>query len=307
MRIIRLFGVVLTILAAGLLLGNPAGAQPPSKLTDHITDSSGVLTDSSRATVSSAIDRLYGNRHIQLWVVYVDNFSRFKPENWADKTRSESGMGDNDVLLAVATNTKLYTFVVPPKARGPLTATDLNSLQSNKIEPAIGAKDWSGAAVAAADGLNNSASPASSSKRIWLWIAIGVVVALIVVVVVVLILRARRRRRAAPPLGPSGGQPNLGGRVDSLGPALATADARLRQVSDYVARHRASIGAEAQARLEETKRYVAAAHSKEANNGAEAIVDANRASTLAAQAQTLANADVLAAQRTPRRRGGASS
>jgi len=297
MRIVRLFGVVLAVFTAGLLLATPAGAQPPSKLTDHITDSAGVLTDSSRATVSSAIDRLYHDQHIQLWVAYVDNFSKFKPENWADKTRSESGMGDNDVLLAVATNTKLYAFSVPPKVQG-LTAAELNSLQSNKIEPAVGAKDWSGAAVAAADGLNKSTSSASSSKRIWLLIGIGVVVVVVVVVVLLLLLRARRRKRAARRVGPSDGQPHIGGRIDSLGPALSTADARLRQISDYVARHRESIGAEAKARLDETKRYVAAAHSKEATNAAEAIADANRASVLAAQAQTLANADVLAAHRT---------
>ena len=305
MRIVRLFGVVLTILTAGLLLATPAGAQPPSKLTDHITDSTGVLTDSSRATVSSAIDRLYHDRHIQLWVVYVDNFSRFKPENWAGNTRSASGMGNNDVLLAVATNTKLYAFDVP--ATVGLTAAELNSLQSTQIEPAIGAKDWSGAAVAAADGLNKSASSATSSKRIWLWIAIGVIVVVVIVVVVLLLLRARRRRRAARGVGPSGGQANLGGRVDSLEPALSIAEARLRQISDYVARHRDAIGAEAQARLEDAKRYVAAAHSKEASNAPEAIANANRASTLAAQAQTLANADVLAAHRTPRRRGTAAT
>ena len=297
MRIARLFGVVLAVLTAGLLLATPAGAQPPFKLTDHITDSAGVLTDSSRATVSSAIDRLYHDQHIQLWVAYVDNFSKFKPENWADKTRSESGMGDNDVLLAVATNTKLYAFVVPPKVQG-LTPAELNSLQSNKIEPAVGAKDWSGAAVAAADGLNKSTSSASSSKRIWLQIGIGVIVVVVVVVVLLLLLRARHRKRAARRVGPSDGQPNIGGRVDSLGPALSTADARLHQIADYVARHRESIGAEAKARLDETKRYVAAAHSKEATNAAEAIADANRASVLAAQAQTLANADVLAAHRT---------
>ncbi len=303
MRIVRLFGVVLTILTAGLLLVTPAAAQPPSKLTDHITDGAGVLTDSDRATISSAIDRLYHDRHIQLWVVYVDNFSRFKPENWADRTRSESGMGDNDVLLAVATNTKLYAFSVPPKVQA-LTEAEPNSLRSNKIEPAVGAKDWSGAAVAAADGLNTSAS---SSKRIWLPIAIGVIVVVVVVVVVVLLLLRARRRRAARRPGPSDGQANSGGRVDSLGPALSTADARLRQISDYVAKHRASIGAEARARLEEAKRYVAAAHSEEATNAADAIADANRASTLAAQAQTLANADVLAAHRTPRGRGTAST
>jgi hypothetical protein len=300
MRIVRLLGVVLTILTAGLLLATPAGAQPPSKLTDHITDSTGVLTDPGRVAVSSAIDRLYRDRHIQLWVVYVDNFSRFKPDNWADQARSASGMGDRDALLAVATNTKLYAFTVPPKADG-LTADELNSLRSRQIEPAVGARDWSGAAVAAADGLNKSAS---SSKRIWMLMAIA---AIVVVVVVVVLVLYRARRRAARRVGPSDGQVNIEGRDHSLGQALSTADARLRQISDYADKHRESIGAEAQTRLEEAKRHLAAAHGKEASNDPEAIAYANAASTLAAQAQTLANADVLAAHRTRRRPGAAST
>src|ERR1700742_56031 len=110
MRIVRLFSVILTTLIAGLLPATPAGAQPPSKLTDHITDNTGALASADRAAVGSAIDRLYNDRHIQLWVVYVDNFSRYKPENWASNTRSASGMGAHDALLAVATNTKMYTF-----------------------------------------------------------------------------------------------------------------------------------------------------------------------------------------------------
>src|ERR1700692_1354363 len=190
MRIVRLFGVVLTILTAGLLLAPPAGAQPPSKLLDHITDDSGVLTSADRSAVGSAIDRLYQDRHIQLWVIYVDNFNRFKPDNWADKTRSESGMGDHDVLLAIATNTKLYAFSAPPQVQG-LTAAELNSLQSNKIQPAVGAKDWSGAAVAAANGLDKPDTlnkSVTSSKNIWLLIAIGVIVLVVVIVVVLLLL-----------------------------------------------------------------------------------------------------------------------
>jgi uncharacterized membrane protein YgcG len=302
MRLVRLFGVVLTILTAGLLLATPAGAQPPTKLTDHITDSSGVLTDSTRATVSSAIDRLYRDRHIQLWVVYVDNFSRFKPDNWADRTRDAGGMGDQDALLAVATNTKLYSFTVPPKVQG-LLAGELNSLRSNKIEPAVGARDWSGAAVAAADGLDKSPGldkSASSSKRIWLLIGIGVIAFVVVAVVIFLLFRVRRRRRAA-----RSGQASIEGHENSLPQALSTADGRLRQISEYVTRHHDSVGAQAQTRLEEAKRHLAAARGRGATNDTEAIAYANRASTLAAQAQTLANADVLAAHRTPRRRGTA--
>jgi uncharacterized membrane protein YgcG len=305
MRIVRLFGLVLTILTAGLLLATPAGAQPPSKLLDHLTDNSRVLTASDRATVNSAIDRLYSDRHIQLWVVYVDNFNRFKPENWADKTREASAMGDHDALLAVATNTKLYTFSVPPQLQS-ITADELNSLQSNKIAPAVGAKNWSGAAVVAADGLNKADglnTSASTSKHNWLLIAIGViaVVVVVVVVMVLLLLRARRRRRAARRIDPHEGQADIGGRGDSLGQALSTAEARVRQISDYVTRHRESIGAEAKTRLDEAKRHLAAAHGKEASNASDAIAHANGASTLAARAQTSANADVLAAHRTPQR------
>jgi uncharacterized membrane protein YgcG len=304
MRVVRFCGVVLMIVTAGLLLVTPAGAQPPSKLTDHITDSNGVLTGTDRAAVSSAIDRLYRDRHIQLWVVYVDNFSRFKPDNWADRTRSASAMGDHDALLAVATNTKLYTFAVPPRVQG-LTAADLDSLRSKRIEPAVGAKDWSGAAVAAADGLDQSAgsgTPATSSKQMWLPIAIGAIVVVVVIALLFVLYRARRRRRVARRVDPNGAQQNIEGRLHSLEQALSTADARLRQISDYVARHGESIGAQAQTRYEEAKRYLDAAHAKQRTNETEAIASANRASTLAAQAQTLANADVLGAHRTRRRR-----
>ncbi len=291
MRIVRLFGVVLTILAASLLLADPAGAQPPSKLTEHITDTTGVLTDSGRAAVSGAIDRLYRDKHIQLWVVYVDNFSRFKPDNWADRTRCATEMGDHDALLAVATNTKLYTFSAPG-----IAADELSSLRSKHIEPAVSAKNWSGAALAAADGLNTTTS---SSKRIWPLIAIGVIAVVLVVVLVLYLVRRRRRRRARGS-DAGGGQVNVEGPVDSAGRALATADARLRQISDYAAKYRQNIGADAKARLDDAKRHLAAAHAKATSNEREAITYANRASTLAAQSQTLANADVLAGHRSRR-------
>ncbi|OBJ09967.1 TPM domain-containing protein [Mycobacterium colombiense] len=303
MRVFRLSGVVLAILTAGLLWASPAGAQPPSKLTDHITDSTGVLSASDRAAVSAAIDRLNRDRHLQLWVVYVDNFSRFKPDNWADRTRSASGMGDHDALLAVATSTKSYTFSVPPQI---LTAAETNKLRTTQIEPVLGAKDWSGAAVAAADGLDKSTSsskPASSSKPIWPLIAIGVVVVVLLVALPLALLRARRRRRAAR----SGGQLDIGAGGHPVQQALSVADARVRQISDYVARYRSNIGSEAQARLDDAKRHLAAARGVETSNDSDAIAYANRASTLAAQAQSLANGDVLEAHRTPRRRGSAST
>lgn len=308
MRVARGSGVFLTILTAALLLAPHGAAQPPSRLADHITDSGGVLTDTDRAAVGSAIDRLYRDRHIQLWVVYVDNFSRFRPDNWADRTRSASGIGDQDALLAVATNTKLYTFTASPQS---IPADDLNSLRANRIEPAVRAKDWVGAAVAAADGMDrpatasapasppgNTWNPARPPKPPWALIGLGVAAVLVVVAVLLVVSRARRRRAGA------GAQPvDVGVPGDPLSAALSTANARLHQISGYAARHQDTVGGEARARLDDANRQLAAA--RDTTDGAAAITHANRASALAAEAQTLANADVKAHQ--PRRRRGTSS
>ena len=87
MRIARLLGAILTILtASGLLLAPPAGAEPPFRLSGYITDNAGALSGSGRATVRSAIDKLYADRHVRLWVVYVDDFSGQSAENWAKRT-----------------------------------------------------------------------------------------------------------------------------------------------------------------------------------------------------------------------------
>jgi len=306
MRVLRPAGPVLAILTAGLLLlASPAGATQPLKLTDHITDPGGVLTDSGKAAVNSAIDQLYRERHIQLWVVYVDNFSRFKPENWSGKTRDASGMGTQDVVLAVATNTKASVLDVSPDLKA-LKAADVDRLQHGRIDPAVAAGNWSGAAVAAADGVEES-----TSKSKWAWllkfalVAVGVAI-LFVVLLVVLLLRHRRRRRAAGHIASGERQSNqVPGSMPeaSLPQALSTADARFRQVSDYISKHRDSVGAEARARLDEAKGQLAAAHGKQSGDAdaTAAVAHAARASALAAQAQTLANADVQAAH-SPRRR-----
>src|SRR5271167_2522886 len=103
MRIARLLSVILTILivglAGGLPLAPPAGAQPPSQLSNYITDDANALLDSGRAAVKSAIDRLYTDRHIRLWVVYVDDFSGMSAANWAQRTRNISDFGSYDALL----------------------------------------------------------------------------------------------------------------------------------------------------------------------------------------------------------------
>jgi TPM domain/Protein kinase domain len=134
----------------------PVGAQPTLQLADYVTDNAGVLTESGRAAVRSAIDKLYADRHIRLWVVYVDNFAGQSAVKWAQSTMRSSNFGDHDVLLAVSTGGRSYAFLVPSAVQG-ITESQVDNLRFNRIEPALRNSDWSDAAVAAADGLDSAA------------------------------------------------------------------------------------------------------------------------------------------------------
>src|ERR1700739_1619494 len=193
MRTARLLGVILAVLTTGLLLAPSAAAQPPFRLPGQVTDNAGVLSDSGRAAVASAIDKLYADRHIRLWVVYVDNFSEQSAENWAKRTYSTSELQAYDALLAVSTTGRAYAFLVPSAVHS-VSESQVDNLRRNKIEPALHNGDWSGAAVAAANGLDNTPQ---SSGRVILLVALGVTVVAVVVLVLVMRYRTRRRRAAA--------------------------------------------------------------------------------------------------------------
>ena len=163
MRIARLLGVILTILTAVLLLAPPAGAQPPFRLPGQVTDNAGLLSDSGRAAVSSAVDKLYADRHIRLWVVYVDNFSGLSAENWAKRTYSTSDLSGYDSLLAVSSTGRAYAFLVPSTVRS-VSQSQVDDLRRTQIEPALRAGNWTGAAVA--DGVLVGAVPPTWTVRL---------------------------------------------------------------------------------------------------------------------------------------------
>ena len=193
MRTARLLGVIWAILIAGLLLAPSVAAQPPFRLSGQVTDNAGVLSDSGHAAVTSAVDKLYADRHIRLWVIYVDDFSGESPVSWAQRTARISDLGNYDALLAVSTTGRAYAFLVPSAVHS-VSESQVDNLRRNKIEPALHNGDWSGAAVAAANGLDTTPQ---SSGRVILLVALGVIVVAVVVLVLVMRYRTRRRRAAA--------------------------------------------------------------------------------------------------------------
>jgi predicted nucleic acid-binding Zn-ribbon protein len=192
MSTVRSLAIFMAMLIPALLVAPSAAAQPPVRLSDYLTDQAGVLSGSGRVAVQSATGKLYSARHIQLWVVFVDNFSGQPAVSWAQNTRSASDLGDFDALLAVATVDRSYAFLVPNRVQT-ISPSQVDDLRRNQIEPALRRGDWSGAAIAAANGLDRGQA---STNRNALLIAAGVI-AIIVVGLLVAEGYRRRRRRAA--------------------------------------------------------------------------------------------------------------
>jgi TPM domain len=194
MRSCRLVSLILAVVTAGLLLASTAAAQPPFRLTGYVTDNAGALTGSTRSDVDSAVNKLYTDRHVRLWVVYVDTFSGQPPVSWAQSTRRASDLDGSDALLAVATTDRSYAFLVPQSIKS-ITSREVDDLRVNMIEPALHRSDWGDAAIKAANGLNKTPNAVS-----WTPMLIGLAVIAAVVVILLLVMRRRRARRRAAAL-----------------------------------------------------------------------------------------------------------
>jgi serine/threonine-protein kinase len=136
----------------------PAGPAPSSapsiQLTRYITDPAGVLAPAGRIAVQQAIDRLFAQHNVHLWVVYVNDFSGLTPIRWAEDTMRANGFGNTDALLAVATGQHRFSFRVPegfPNA----TPANVEAIRRTRIEPAVRENEWARAAVGAAAGLES--------------------------------------------------------------------------------------------------------------------------------------------------------
>ena len=185
MRIARLLSLVAATLAVGLLLAPAATAQPPFRLQSYVTDNANALSSAGMTQVQDAVDQLYADRRLRLWVVYVDTFSGRSAVDWAQSTKRVSDISDEDAILAVATTDRAYALLGPPGFKG------IDDLRREKVEPALRQGDWAGAAVAAAAGLGQSSSTGTGFS----WVALVIALAVLAVLVAALLFWSRRRKR----------------------------------------------------------------------------------------------------------------
>ena len=191
MRIARLLGLFFAVLTVGVLLAPTAAGQPPFRLPSYVNDGANALSGSEVSDVRQAVDKLYNDRRIRLWVVYVDTFSGQDAASWTQQTRRLSDIGAQDAILAIATQDRAYAFLPPSAAPG---GFDVSALRTNEIEPKLRQSDWAGAAIAAAEGLNPTTSPTGTGAEIS-WLGFLVAFAVLALAILLLWLWTRRRRR----------------------------------------------------------------------------------------------------------------
>lgn len=179
--------MMLTVLTVGLVCAPGATAEPPLRLPTYVTDNADALDAASESQVQGAIDRLYDDKRLRLWVVYVETFSGQNAQTWAQTTFQRSDLGSQDVILAVATVDRAYALLGPNEA---LRGIDVDQVRRDLVEPMLRNGNWAGAAVAAADGMAGGSGSGSVS-----WVSMLVILGLIGLAVAILVLWQRRRRR----------------------------------------------------------------------------------------------------------------
>lgn len=201
------------LLASGLVLAvvAPAHAIRPFDLVADITDQVGAL-DGRTDEVEASLERLRDATPLQLFVVFVDTFDGLDGPGWANETALASGLGDSDLLLAVAVEDRRYGTSVAPGAG--ISDEWLAEVEGERIEPALSDGDWAGAAIAAADGFREAyvgtdsgeepGAAGGSGSGFLTFLVIAAVVVGIVVLILVLRRKATRGERRGGAVGPDG-------------------------------------------------------------------------------------------------------
>ncbi|MFS0699424.1 TPM domain-containing protein [Cellulomonas sp. 179-A 4D5 NHS] len=250
--------VAVAVLLTSLGIALPAAAVEPLDVPGQITDQVGAL-DGSTAEVQASLDRLSDDTAYDLFVVYVEDFSGRDGEQWARETAVASGLGAEDVILAVAVGERRYGMWV--QSAGEITEEEATSVRVDLVEPRLAEDDWAGAAIAAADGLRDAAlgtgtAASGGGGGFGTLLVVGLVVLLVVLVVRSLL----RRRKGA---GQAGAQP-AGAAPQGLA-ALPTPELNRRAsqalvaIDDALTTSAQELGfAQAQFGLEATRRFGAA-------------------------------------------------
>lgn len=238
----------LVVAAVSVLgLAAPARAVPPPPLgSSYVLDQADVLTNGQEAEVQSRMLRLSEQTGLDMWVVFVDDFTEpTAAGDWANETANRNNLGPHQYLLAVSVDGRAY-YLSGNVESGALTAEQLAAIEQERVQPALAAGDYAGAAEAAAAGITAAAraaeptppTPAGSGPDVAL-------IALVVFLVVALgggllwLFLRRRRRATAAAAAPAESIDDLARRAGS---ALVATDDALKTSEQELGFARAQFG-----------------------------------------------------------------
>ena len=233
------------VTAIAIVLGGGAAAfatDPPSLGDGRVLDLAEVLTPSQERDVEQRAEALSESSGVDLWVVYVDDFTApSSAADWANEVAADNGLGPHQYLLAVATEGRM--FYLSADSDGPVSENAIAEIEREDIQPELADADWAGAAIAAADGLQDAVSgSAGGSGAPVLLVVLGIVAA---GVVVWLVVRAVKRRRAA-----RADELALSDLARQAASALVATDDALKTSAQEVGFARAQFGEESTAEFE---------------------------------------------------------
>lgn len=246
-----LLAVLGALTAAALLIVPTGGAHavPPTDVEGEITDPEGVLGDRT-AEVEEALDRLASDTDLQLFVVYVPDLDGMDGIDWANATATASGLGVDDLLLAVGTEDRRYGLSYDNTVGLSDAALDR---MTRTVEDHLREDDWAGAAIAAADTAHDAAAGGGGVSGILLLAVGGVLVLVVVLVVRSVVNRRRGTSRTVAPAAPSGLDALTTEELDRR------ASAALVSIDDAITTSEQELGfAQAQFGLEATQDFSAA-------------------------------------------------
>ncbi len=213
MRLRWTAALVSAAVVAATAVGGAAAATAPVTLDNtYVLDDAGVLSSADEATAESRLEQLKSDTGLDLWVVFVDQFT--DPSNsadWANQTATDNGLGPTQYLLAVATDGR--QFYLSGDSSGPISEDQLAAIEQTQIQPALSDDDWVGAVDGAAAGLTDAKNGGSGSgdatgggSSWFTWLLVIVVVG---VAILLLVMFLRRRKKGAVAPGGQAGPPQV--------------------------------------------------------------------------------------------------
>ncbi|WP_284439045.1 TPM domain-containing protein [Herbiconiux aconitum] len=193
-----LFAVVVAAIGLSVLApALPAFAGDPVDLNGaYILDESGVL-GSDQAALQDALDTLSTEHGVNLFVVYTDSFTNPSDrQQWANDVAEKNQFGTNDVLLAVATEDRVYQLSVDQGF--PLSDDQLAAIETDDIVPALRDDDWAGAGIGAAQGIGRELGGGGGSGEGGfggglVWVVAILIIVVVAAIIVVVVLRRRKK------------------------------------------------------------------------------------------------------------------